>query len=405
MLYAFLLFLLLNNILINELPVPEVFNYWDELFFFFIILYWLFFKKGKNNEHKITKNNFINYSILIIIMIIGIFGNFIYNYAYSYNAIIRDIVNFLKFPLSILILIDIENNRNITEKYKISLKDKNSSFEKIIKALIIVIFICGIISLFADIGMSQLEIRNGIKPYQFLYSHPTVLVLNSVFLLAILETISSKKNILLYRFLILIIMILTMRTKGIVFVSLYIFIVYFGKKLKKLKLIYIILAVIVIIGASYSKLQLYSSFSSSPREVLYMGSFKLLYHCFPLGSGFGTFASHISATYFSNAYSFINLPRFYLDTPNYLVVLGDAGYPYYIAQFGLIGFLLFIKLLYNIYIMLTKSIREKKGIVIIMIYFLIALTSESTLINFGIELAFMLMFIYRNNYIDGGESE
>ena len=51
-----------------------------------------------------------------------------------------------------------------------------------------------------------------------------------------------------------------------------------------------------------------------------------------------------------------------------MLVFGDAGYPYYIAQFGLLGSLLFIKLLHNIYIMLTKNISDKKGIIFIIIF-------------------------------------
>lgn len=402
MIYVLLVFMLFNNIIFSKFMIPDFFNYWDEFVFFLIVFYWLFFKKKNNNDHKIAKNYFVNYAILVIICMIGLCGNVIFNFAFDYNAVLRDIVSFLKFPLAILMMIDIEKKKNINESKKEYITKCNRKFEKFIKCIIFIIFIFGIVSLFFDIGMSQLEIRNGIRPYQFLYNHPTVLVLNSIFLLALIETIGTKKNILYYRLQILIIIILTMRTKGIAFVSLYLFIIYFGKNFKKMKFIYIAIGLLIIFGASYSKLKLYASFSSSPREVLYFGAIKLLKNCFPFGSGFGTFASHISATYFSNAYSFINLPKYYLETPNYLVVLGDAGYPYYIAQFGFLGTILFFKLMYNIFILLIKNLKNKNGIIIIITYFLIALTSEATLINFGIEIAFMLLFVYRMSIMKEG---
>ena len=186
-----------------------------------------------------------------------------------------------------------------------------------------------------------------------------------------------------------------MRTKGIMFMSIYLLTTYFGKYLKKIKLLYIFVALFLLTLVSYSKIELYKSFSSSPREVLYAGSLKLLAHYFPFGSGFGTFASHISAKYYSNAYSFINLPSYYLQTKGILVTLGDAGYPYYIAQFGFFGIILILLLFYKIYKLAIGNSSNKKSITIIFIYILIAVTSESTLLNCGLEIALVIFFLFK----------
>ena len=41
----------------------------------------------------------------------------------------------------------------------------------------------------------------------------------------------------------------------------------------------------VILAVSYSKLALYVSYSTSPRETLYLGALRLSQLCFPVGSG------------------------------------------------------------------------------------------------------------------------
>ena len=386
-----LLLLTFSNLILSNFNFPSFIGYWDETIELIIIFLGLI-NIAFNNKIKFYKTNFLIIISIIIIIIIGIIGNLCFGYMKSINVIIRDIIAFIKFPITLLIItqlkIDIKLSTALTRW-----------FSNFIKIIITIMFVLGIISLFKDIGLSQNEIRNGIKPYQFLFSHPTYLVLTSLFLLLFINSINYKKkhHTHIYEFMLLIIIILSMRTKGIVITTLFIFIKYGQNLLKKFKFLYWCGAIGLAFFVSYDKLVLYSSYTTSPREALYKGSFLLLQKCFPLGSGFATFASHISGKFNSAVYEFIKIPYYWTGLGNEMNVLGDAGFAYYIGQFGLIGFIIFIYILYQLYKITVKNVKNKLPIIMLWIYIIIALTTESILLNNGIEIAFMLAYISELN--------
>ena len=374
--------MLFNNIIFNVFKMPSIVNYWDEFLEIFIILLGLLSLKN-----KIKKSYFISILIIACILICGLAGNLLFNYVSMNSYIIRDLLCFLKFPISFLIL----KTYNYDEKIS---KYISKGFVYFIKIMIIVMFACAIISLFVDIGMTQDEIRHGIHSYQFLFLHPTYLVLTSLFLLLFLDSNCEKnKNNYLYNIMIIIIVILTMRTKGIALVSLYIFMKYAGAWVRKAKIIYWVGASIVLYMASIKKIQLYASYASSPREVLYKGSILLSNKSFPFGSGFASYASHISSKSNSRVYEFIKIPYYWVENGNQYAVLGDAGFAYYIGQFGYFGFALFIYLMIRLYKLSTNKIENKFPIQILWLYVAIALTSESILLNNGIELCLMFLLL------------
>ena len=135
--------------------------------------------------------------------------------------------------------------------------------------------------------------------------------------------------------------------------------------------------------------------TESGRMSFWTESFNLAEKCFPLGSGFGTFASHVSGKYGSKLYSFIHIKEIFDAKGNPTAVLGDTGYPYYIAQFGVIGIMLLALSLKN----LMKIINNKMNgsALLLLIYLGIALTGESTLLNAGVEIAVTLAVIIAKN--------
>ena len=383
----FLLLLIFSNLILSNLNFPSFIGYWDEILELIIIILGLVYIIFQNKT-SFQKKNFLIVLSIVAVVIIGILGNLCFGYVNSANAIIRDIIAFIKFPLVLLIIIQL----NYDSMFNYSL---TNWFYSLIKIIVIIMFIFGIISIFKDIGLSQNEIRYGIKPYQFLFSHPTYLVLTSLFLLLLIDSIGYQKNKknFIYQLMLLIIIILSMRTKGIIIAALFVFIKYAGKWLQRFKVLYWGGALGLAFFTAYDKLALYSSYSTSPRETLYRGSFLLLKKCFPLGSGFATFASHISGKFNSAVYDFIKIPYYWTGLGNEMNVLGDAGFAYYIGQFGLIGFVIFIYILYKLYKLTLVGVKNKLPIIIMWIYIIVALTSESILSNNGIEIAFMLAYL------------
>ncbi len=299
-------------------------------------------------------------------------------------TIIRDLVVFLKFPLILYILTSSELDKKISDNV-------SPIVLKIVKFSILIMFIFGVINIFTDIGMSiSNDIRLGMRPFKFLYSHPTYLVLSSIIMLSLINTEHNNKNNLLYELLTIIIIILSGRTKGIVMAAAYIFMKYTPDKIKKNKALYIGLIGAIIAIFSYNKLSLYASYSSSPREQLYNGALMLSKDHFPIGSGFASYASHLSGKYGSTAYEATNTWFYQHDTGWGGDDLGDAGYAYYLAQFGIIGSILLLYVLYYLYNITANKTKNTIAVQTLFLYIIIALTTETTLLNYGLELAFMI---------------
>ena len=122
-------------------------------------------------------------------------------------------------------------------------------------------------------------------------------------------------------------------------------------------------------------------------------SFNLLLKCFPLGTGFATFASHISGKYKSSLYSILNIKEIFDQYGNVTATIGDTGFPYYIGQFGFWGlFLLFLSIRALLKIIHNENLNSTSA-VLFLTYIAIALTGEATLINAGLECAVTLSLI------------
>ena len=385
--YIFILLLIFYNAFVNILKLETKLSYLDE-----IVEICLFLYSGvyilKKHKQIISKQFKKIYFLFFIILSIGILGNIFNNYMPYKIAIIKDIIQFLKFPLSLILLEQI----GFWDKFDKSI-DKNVLL-KIVKVFVGVILLLGIISLFENIGLSQMDdIRSGIHSYQFLFSHPTYLVLSSIFMLALIDSLERSKKSMIYSIMLLLIIILTMRTKGFMIAAVYLFIKCFYNLLKNNKLIFFIIMIVISLFIAKDKLELYASFSNSPRESLYKGALKLANNNFPIGSGFGTFASHISGKYSSRVYDFIYVPYYTESNGESINILGDAGIPYYVGQFGYIGFILFAYLIYLIFKLILLDVSNKPPLLLLIMYILVAITSETIVINCGMELALVISFV------------
>ena len=357
--------------------MPGVIFYWDEAVS--LILGGLFLVKSKG---KLYKEDFTYLMMIMAIIAIGIIGDIAFGYQKSVSAIIRDVVGFIKFPTVFLTLYRMNWGQNLSRKMR--------KLIPIIKVIVLVIFVFGLLSIFVDIGMSQEEVRSFVHPYMFLYTHPTYLTTGLICILCILNAACEatiKEDIL-----VLSSVALAMRTKGLAFIAVYIFLKYGSKWLRKSKIFYWIAIVGIVLIVASSKLQTYASFSNSPRESLYVGAITLLKNCFPIGSGFASFASHISGKYFSGVYNIIYISGLYSADGQISPDIGDAGIPYYVGQFGFIG-MIFVGIL--IYMMIKISLRDldskrKMGVIYLWLIIAISIPTETVLVNNGVEIALVM---------------
>lgn len=377
---AFLIFVLFQNIISKFLP--SIFSYWDELLCLFLIVFFLIKTNG-----KIMKVDFQCFITLGIIIVIGILGNVFFGYQLIASAIIRDIIGAIKFPLVFISLYRL----NITNK----LTKKTIKLVPYIKKICFVILLFGILNIFLDLGMRQEEIRGFIHPYMFLYTHPTYLTTGMISILCILNAANEVK--VRDDIVILSIVALAMRTKGLAFIAVYIFTKYGIRWVKKFKMLYWPAIAIIVFLVVRRKFLLYASFSNSPRESLYVGALSLMKQCFPIGSGFASFASHLSGKFFSQVYNIIYIAGLYDVTGQISVDIGDAGIPYYLGQFGLLGTLCFCFLFYKILKMSFMNLKAENRKIVCYVWLLIAISipTEAILVNNGVELAFVLVIVYK----------
>ncbi len=133
---------------------------------------------------------------------------------------------------------------------------------------------------------------------------------------------------------------------------LFVFIAFFWKKSIKISLKWVLIAVSLVavsILVSWTKFNLY--FISGveegvARSLLYVKSASVFMDYFPFGSGLGTFGTDASGKYYSPLYYIYDLNNVYgLSVDDYGTdnnFFSDTFYPVLIAEFGLVGIILFI---------------------------------------------------------------
>lgn len=379
----FFILILINNILFQY---SSIFYYFDEIIeLVCIVILVQRIKSLKANEQK-------SVILLLCILLIGGFGTIISGYQSNTVAIIKDILLFLKFPIVALVLcLEIDSKRySVNSKVIIC----------ITKIYIIVLLICAVISLFVDIGMSQnYDIRYGIVPFQFLYSHPTFLVYSLVFMsIVLVGNISNRKEQLFTQISLLFLMVLTMRDKAFAYVVLYVLLIFIIPNRKKIKPVHLVIAGCGAFLISFSKIQKYRGFSWSPRFAMYSTAIRLVIDKFPFGSGLASFGSSISGDYYSDLYYIYGISE-KMGPDNY-IGFSDSQWPYYFGQFGLIGGLLFLIILWKLYCSLKNRIVDRfalRPVYLMFGYLLIASLVESVFTNeSGATICFAALFFSNN---------
>ena len=277
---------------------------------------------------------------------------------------------------------------------------------RVTRVAVTAIFICGIISIFVNIGMGS-EIRFGLRSYQFLYAHYTFLVYAEVVMAAVLCTGQERKDryCLVMAFAT---MLLTLRTKAVVFCLAAVLVLFLAKRWKKIRLRYYFAAGVVGLAAAWGKISQYLSwgYSYNMRNGLYVTGMKLAAEYFPLGVGFAGFGSNLSYEYDPQIYYDLGLSThqgFETGSP----VLSDVFWPYIYGEFGVIGLLLFIGMLVLLFFSLKQELADEpgklKGANLVFIYLLVASTAEAVFTNStGVFSAVLLALYFRKNT---GETE
>ncbi len=268
-----------------------IFAYTDEMIGLFGLVF-LLIKVIRTGKLTLRKSDLMITFSLLLFVAAGLLGN-IFNTQQRAEAIFEDLYINLKFFFAIMAGCTLFSPSE--QKREVLLSSA--------KTAVFLLFCLLLADLFFHIFPSA-EKRYGLRVVQLFYKHPTYLAGVSVFLLSVL-TIYNKKENSIFICLCLCLLFFTLRGKAIAAVFLYPLIFYFCVKTKKgLRFSHIVLMVGIALTIAWDRFSYYYLELSgiSARSALTLTSFEILKDHFPIGTGFGTFASHTAAEFYSPVY-------------------------------------------------------------------------------------------------------
>ncbi|MGL6105770.1 hypothetical protein, partial [Romboutsia sp.] len=347
----------------------------------------------KNLKYKkINKESVIIIIMCIFITIIGLFGNILFEYQ-NIRYYLQDILAVFK---AIIVYIALSNLLYVDENEWYIYRLNN-----LIQIISVILFTLSIINTFIPI-FPHLDYRYGIKSQQLFFSHPTYLASNTILFIIILNSLRDKfrkNNIFIY--MLSYVVIMTMRTKALVFLALYAISSYMLNKNRKIKIYHVIIIMILSIVVSYNKInEQFVVNDDYARTVLLSTSVDVAKDHFPWGSGFGTYASSVSAKNYSSIYEKYGIDNTYGLKKGQAHFVSDSFWPMILGQFGFIGMILYASILILIVKKLNKNkFKNKKYYysgILVMTYLIITSTSESSFVNQYAISYMMTLVTYRN---------
>ncbi|KAA6338760.1 hypothetical protein EZS27_013259 [termite gut metagenome] len=280
---------------------------------------------------------------------------------------------------------------NLTDKYKLYIKN-----------------ICIIITIaLIPVGVLGIDCIVSFMGHPSRYA-TTLTILGFLYILCSEKT---RKNTCIM-FVIWAVGLLSMRSKIYGFYTISIFTFFFINKPLKYSfktMITMIIGIVITVCAVWGKFSFYfinsviEAENMYARPYLYLNSFYILNDYFPFGSGFGSYANYASSLYYSPIYYQYNMSDHPEIGNGYFI--SDTFFPT-LSQFGYVGVCLFFLFWYKIYqkillkYYLTKDIYNYKICILIIIFFFIESTVDSTFThNRGMMMMMILaMFLVENDY-------
>lgn len=258
------------------------------------------------------------------------------------------------------------------------------------KLLTLVLFFGAVVNLVADVGFGgEGRARYGLRPFAFIFYHPTCVVYLATGLAAVLFANEQRAN--KWVFMLCFILVATLRSKGFGEAAVLILVLLAlgaNKRNAKLRWWHVVLAVGAVLVVGWSQLEVYylsDEATDTARTVLTRTALELAKLHMPIGTGFATYGSAVTvdSAYYSPIYiqyGFNGIWGLNVLHPEFLT---DSFWPTVMGQFGLLGLLLLVAAIaficYDGY-GFAKSIgpRAIGSFVIIIAYLLLSSTAESS---------------------------
>lgn len=316
--------------------ISFIFNYADDaiaaMCIVYVIMKLISGKKLEENDVKILK-------VYSFFCIIGFLGSLLFRIQIM-KAVLMDFFVCSKFLFGYLAA------RLYCGKFKTTYIGK--SLVKVTKVIVILLFILALNDEFLAPIYSIFDYRYFGKSIMLMYPHPTYLASACIVMMLVLSVANEKKENIIYLIMLTIIIVFTFRVKAIAFVVVYwgLYTLRYILNVKN-RLVYGGAACILAIFVGYDQFISYFRASTwSARSVLFTDALSLAKKYFPFGAGFGTFGTNMSVVYYSSIYSTLGYNKINGMSKETAAYLNDGFWQATLAQFGFIGCVLFIIIIY-----------------------------------------------------------
>ncbi len=380
----FLYFFILKDLLEQKIGVI---GYTDELFALIALPLFLLFLSKNQFMLPCAKYGFGKF--IALFSLIGFAGSIIYAYQ-PLRVTLSDMLLCLKFWLVIYV------GKVFSQHFSIRAYAGKIYFHVKLLTCMFAIFILvdNVLKIFPS------SIRYGFRSTQLFYSLPTIFVANCVLLTAVLLMVCKYvKGSRKYFGLLLIMMCTSLRSKAFG-VALAIALIYYlvFRKHQKIQLKMFVLLIPMVIAIAWQQVEFYflgSLQSGSARFQLLAKSFTVASDHFPIGAGYGTFASHFSGVSYSPLYEMYGLSQIHGLTKSAPSFVSDSFWPMVMGQFGWIGTLVFLLALLMLFVKIQrlKQVNEAyyASALSIFAYLMISSMAEASFVHScTIPVAFLL---------------
>jgi hypothetical protein len=290
-------------------------------------------------------------------MIIGLlsnFSSFLNGYKTAGIAIIGDFINFYKAFIAYLAIRLLSNSFDSNKVLKTVLK-----YTKLIFYLLVVFVIIDFM-----FKIFPQRPRYGIYSFELFFQHASRYGFAFSFIFLVLLPKYYKKN-KSFLFFILIVGMLCLRVKYFGFATLSIIFMLYGKRLFKIPKLYFLSTIcsiaLIFVWLFWDQLEMYFTFETIEdawsRAIILYYSFIIGNDFFPLGTGFGTYASFYSGLHYSWVYDLYGIDKVYGISRLHWKFVADQYWPMVLGQFGYFGLLGMALVIYHYLTLFIANIK------------------------------------------------
>lgn len=340
--------------------------------------------------------------LLVLALLVGVLGNVTSGVRVAAFAVAVDVFTFCKFPLVVLCGLALSGGKGGGEfLWRLLVAEAY--------VLILIMSACAVINILSyghALDMSA-GFRYGIASFRFVFYHPEVVNLFTLGLITVLLIDKPQRHRIIIC-LALLVMCSTLRSKAMAFAAVAAIFLLTTRN-GRIAPAHVVVGALVAVFIAGNQLSNYYESGDSARSLLTSDGLSVAFEHFPLGSGFATFGSAVTASVqnYSPLYYQFGYDAVWGLSPYYTFFISDTFWPVVAAQLGFIGagvyvvaVALALKFLYDRY----AKTRRGAVVVIAALYLIICTTASSALFApQWIYIAFVLYLGLKHvNDVDAG---